>query len=248
MAVELRGHRIVAAILDTDGVVTDTASVHYEAWKQVFDEALRAWGGDTLPEPFTHREYLDHVDGVSRYEGVARWLRSRGIPLPYGSIDDAPGTSTVCAIGNAKNERFLVRLRREGAPRYEGSVRLLSWLREHDVPAAVISASRNAAEVLDAARVDEWFDARVDGVEAGRLGLAGKPEPDIFLEAARRLKASPSATMVVEDALQGVEAARRGGFGLVVGVDRADQRAALLSRGAHVVVEDLGELLDEREP
>jgi alpha,alpha-trehalase len=243
VSVVIRGRTIGAAIFDTDGVVTDTASVHFAAWKDVFDEALRSLAGSPEPAPFTRREYLAHVDGVARYEGVARWLESRGIDLPQGSPDDPPGRDTVCALGNAKNDRFLERLRRDGVPPYESTVAFVAWLRDEGVPAAVISASRNAAEVLAAAGADELFLTRVDGVEAARLELAGKPEPDVFVEAAARLGVPAERTMVVEDALLGVEAARRGNFGLVVGVDRAGQRESLLDRGADVVVDDLAELL-----
>jgi HAD superfamily hydrolase (TIGR01509 family) len=241
--VVIRGHRIGAAIFDTDGVVTDTASVHFGAWKDVFDEALHAWAPDGRPAPFTRREYLAHVDGVPRYDGVERWLGSRDIELPHGSPADPPGLGTVCALGNAKNERFLERLRRDGVPPYESTVAFVTWLRDAGVPLAVISASRNAAEVLAAAGVDGLFLTRVDGEEAARLDLAGKPEPDVFLEAARRLGVPAGDSMVVEDALLGVEAARRGGFGLVVGVDRAGQRRGLLDQGADLVVDDLAELL-----
>ena len=248
MTVTIRDRAIDAAVLDTDGVVTDTASVHFGAWKDVFDEALEAWADGTEITPFSRAEYLRHVDGVGRYDGVARWLASRGLDLPYGDPEDPPGRATVCALGNTKNDRFLERLRRDGAPRYEGTVALLRWLADADVARAVISASRNAAEVLAAAEVDHLFSVRVDGVEAARLGLAGKPAPDVFRLAAERLGVAPDRTMVVEDALQGVEAARRGGFGLVVGVDRAEQRDDLLAAGADVVVDDLAELLPTEAP
>jgi beta-phosphoglucomutase-like phosphatase (HAD superfamily) len=96
--------------------------------------------------------------------------------------------------------------------------------------------------VLDAAGMRQLFDVEVDGVDAARLGLAGKPDPALFLEAARRLEVAPARAVVVEDALAGVEAGRRGGFGLVAGVDRAGQAAELAARGADVVVDDLGRL------
>jgi alpha,alpha-trehalase len=242
------GHEVDAAILDTDGVVTDTASVHFAAWKDVFDEALRERADGRDVAGFTRSEYLRYVDGVSRYDGVRRWLDARGIALATGNPADPPGRQTACGLGNAKNERFLERLRRDGAPRYESTVALIDWLRAADVPVAVISASRNAGEVLAAAGVDDLFTVRVDGLEMERLDLPGKPEPDIFLEAARRLQVPPEATMVVEDALSGVDAARRGGFGLIVGVDRADQGDELLARGADLVVDDLAELLPREAP
>lgn len=248
--VTLAGRELAAAIFDTDGVVTDTAAVHYAAWKDVFDAVLRdqEHAGHRAAEEFTREDYLRHVDGVSRYDGVRRFLDARGIELAFGDPDDGPEQNTICGIGNRKNEHFLRRLRAEGAPAYDGTVALLRWLRGRGVPLAVISASRNAGEVLAAAGVDGLFDTMVDGREAGRLGLAGKPDPAVFLEAAARLEVAPGEAMVVEDAQAGVRAARDGGFRLVVGVDRGEQREQLLADGAHVVVEDLSELLDEGSP
>lgn len=249
-SVTVHGRRVAAAILDTDGVITDTASVHAGAWKDVFDDYLRERErrDGLVFEEFTSRDYLAHVDGVARDDGVRRFLASRGIELEEGDPDDPADRETVRGIGNRKNDRFLEHLRRDGAPAYPGTVALLRWLRSQGVATAVISASRNAAEVLASAGAAELFDARVDGVEAARLGLAGKPDPAVFLEAAARLGVTPTETMVVEDALSGVEAARHGDFALVVGVDRAGHRDELLDRGADVVVDDLDELLPRETP
>ena len=243
-AVTIAGRELGAAIFDTDGVVTDTARVHFTAWKDVFDAVLREHAGTGAFDEFTRDDYLRYVDGVPRYDGVQRFLDSRDIELSYGDPSDGPEQETVCGVGNRKNEHFLHRLREEGAPAYDGTVSLLRWLRGHAVPLAVISASRNAGEVLASAGVDELFDTLVDGREAERLGLAGKPDPAVFLEAAERLGVAPPHAMVVEDAQAGVRAARAGGFGLVVGVDRDGQRQQLLAEGADVVVDDLAELLD----
>jgi alpha,alpha-trehalase len=243
--VTLHDHEVAAAIFDTDGVITDTASVHEEAWKDVFDEYLRERArreGRDFTE-FTSHDYLTHVDGVSRNDGVRRFLASRDIELEEGEPGDPGDRESVHGLGNGKNARFLERLRREGAPAYPGTVAFLRWLRDQGVPTAVISASRNAAEVLTSAGAAELFDTRVDGVTSAELALPGKPDPAVFLEAARRLGVAPADTMVVEDALSGVRAGRRGGFGLVVGVDRAGHREELLSQGADVVVDDLAELL-----
>ncbi len=243
-AVTLAGRELVAAIFDTDGVVTDTARVHFAAWKDVFDTVLRERAGAETADEFTRDDYLWYVDGVPRYDGVQRFLASRNIDLDYGDPSDGPEQETVCGVGNRKNEHFLRRLREDGAPAYDGTLALLRWLREQGLPLAVISASRNAGEVLAAAGVDEFFDTMVDGREAERLGLAGKPDPAVFLEAAERLSVAPAQAMVVEDAQAGVRAARAGGFGLVVGVDRDGQREQLLVEGADLVVDDLAELLD----
>ena len=108
---------------------------------------------------------------------------------------------------------------------------------------AVVSSSNNCEQVLDSARLSDYFAARVDGVVTTEKGLRGKPAPDTYLHAARTLDVAPERAVVVEDALAGVEAGRAGGFGLVVGVDRVGVGVALQQHGANLVVSDLAELI-----
>lgn len=236
--------RYEAAIFDVDGVVTDTASVHQAAWKDVFDAYLRtrADRGDETFEEFTEADYLAFVDGKPRLDGVRSFLSARGIELPEGDPADPPDRETIMGIGHRKNDAFVRWLERNRVEPYPSTVRVLRELRERRIATGVISASRNAKAVLKSAEVLELFDARVDGQVAAELGLPGKPDPAVFLEAARRLGAEPARTVVVEDAQAGCEAGRRGGFGLVIGVNRADQRDELLQHGADVVVDDLEEV------
>ncbi len=241
---EIRTDRLDAVIFDLDGVITDTASVHAAAWEQMFDRFLAdrpaREGGDR--RPFSEGDYYLYVDGKSRYDGVESFLLSRGISLPRGGPGDPPATETVCGLGNRKDELFLAVLRERGVAPFASSIELLRRLRASGVSTAIISASRNCAEVLEAAGVTDLFDTRVDGVDADELGLSGKPDPAVFLEAARRLEVKPSRAAVVEDALAGVEAGRRGGFELVIGVDRGGHADALWEHGAGAVVGDLGEV------
>jgi beta-phosphoglucomutase family hydrolase len=236
--------RLEAVVFDTDGVLTDTASVHATAWKRLFDEYLtrRAAPHHEPFRPFTEADYLRHVDGRPRYDGVAGFLASRGITLPWGDPSDPPDRETVCGLGNAKDRFFLAHLRDHGAAAFPTSVAFVRRLRARGLRTAAISASRNMVAVLESAGLRGLFDVEVDGVEADRLGLAGKPDPALFLEAARRLQVAPAQAAVVEDALAGVEAGRRGRFQVIVGVDRGGQATALAERGADVVVADLGEL------
>ncbi|MGW2006029.1 HAD family hydrolase [Streptomyces nigrescens] len=241
-------HSLRAVIFDTDGVITDSAPVHAAAWKGAFDACLAAVGGQRPFDPVD--DYLRYVDGRARQDGAAAFLRSRGLDLPPGEPDDAPGTDTVCAVAARKEELFSESLRARPIATWPGTVRLLHALRHHGVPCAAVSASRHATELLSAAEVYPLFGAVVDGNEANRLRLPGKPDPALFVEAARRLGVPPRDAAVVEDALAGVEAGRRGGFGLVVGVDRTAgpySATALRLRGADVVVTDPGELLRSGE-
>ena len=234
-----------AFIFDMDGVITNTANIHAAAWKQMFDEYLGKRSSE-LGEPFSafdaDVDYHRYVDGKPRYDGVKSFLDSRGISLPLGSPDDTPDKETVCGLGNRKNGYFLERLRRVGAQAYPSSIEFIKKLKAKGIPTAVISSSRNCAVVLESAGVGNLFETKVDGVDLHELGLRGKPAPDIFLEAAKRLKVKPERAVVVEDALAGVEAGRRGNFGLVIGVDRANQSAELKKHGADMVVHDLAEL------
>jgi beta-phosphoglucomutase family hydrolase len=241
--IDLGRHRAVA--FDIDGVVTDTARVHAAAWKRVFDEFLRARAreqGVPLP-PFDIRDdYLRYVNGKPRLDGIRGFLASRRITLPEGGADDPMDAPTVHGLGRCKEVYFLAQLRRYGVTAFPSTVRLLEELRARGASTAAVSASRNAGEVLVTAGVSGLFDVTVDGWDAARLGLAGKPDPALFLETARRLHAPPRRAVVIEDALAGVEAGCRGGFGLVVGVDRGFQSEDLLRFGADVVVKDLGQL------
>ncbi len=236
---------MAAVVFDMDGVVTDTARSHARAWAEMFNRFLA--GRDSMEDEsllqFTEDDYLRFVDGKPRYDGVRSFLESRGISLPEGHPDDPPTEETVCGLGNRKNRRFLALLGEGGADPYPTTVRLIEQLRGRGIPCAIITSSRNAEEVLGSAGVSDLFEVRVDGADAAELGLAGKPMPDIFVEAARRLGVSPDRCAVVEDAISGVEAGRRGGFGLVIGVDRGDHAEDLVASGADVVVSDLGELI-----
>ena len=231
-----------AGIFDLDGVITQTARVHAQAWKQTFDPLLAA--RQPPQPPFDdERDYLDHVDGKPRLAGARDFLGARGIALPEGTQGDAPGLATLHALGARKNTLFRELLARDGVAVFAGARALVQTLRRSGRRTAVVSSSRNCRAVLAAAGMAGQFDAVVDGEDAARLGLHGKPAPDLFLEAARRLGVEPARAFVAEDALAGVQAARAGGFGLVVGVDRQGRQAeALRAHGADVVLESLSEL------
>ena len=229
-----------AWLFDLDGVLTRTAAVHAAAWKETFDLVLAA--ESVTPAFDVSADYLAFVDGRPRTDGVRAFLASRGLELPDGGPDDPPGARTVAAIGADKDARFRAALERDGVDVFDGSVALVRKLRSRGVSTAVVSASRNTRLVLAAAGITDLFDACVDGVVVAELHLAGKPAPDSYLEAARLLGVAPGDAVMVEDALVGVEAGRAGGFGLVIGVDRAGQAADLLAHGADVVVADLGGL------
>lgn len=234
-----------AVVFDMDGVITKTALTHAAAWKEMFDEYLRKREkefGEEFRE-FTHAgDYLPYVDGKPRYKGVASFLESRGIDIPYGENSDPPGKETVCGLGNRKNEAFNIVLERDGVEVYPSTARLIDELIEAGIRLGVASSSKNCRPVLEKVQLMDKFGARVDGEVSAELGLHGKPEPDIFTTACDMLKVAYKDAIVVEDAVSGVQAGSKGGFGLTLGIAREDNIQELAENGADHVVEDLGEL------
>lgn len=227
-------------LFDLDGVLTPTAEVHMHAWQTMFAQLFAAWG---IEPAYTEDDYYRYLDGKQRYDGVASLLRSRDVEVPWGDPSDPPTADTVCGIGNRKNEVFAAVLRAEGIAPYPGSLALLERLRAAGTPIGVVSSSKNAEEVLNAAGIRSFFPVVMDGVVAAREGLRSKPEPDMFAEGARMLGVDPARAAAVEDAHSGVESASSAGFALVVGVDRGAGAQALLDLGADVVVDDLAAFL-----
>jgi len=233
-----------ALIFDLDGVVTQTASLHAQAWKQLFDEFLTERA--TTPAEFVpfdpETDYRRYVDGKPRIAGVQSFLGARGIDLPVGTPKDDAGQRTAHGLACRKDRLFGELLARKGVQVFASAVQFLRDARQRNLRIAVASSSHHCAEILRAADLTVLFDVRVDGMDIDRLGLTGKPAPDMFLEAARRLGVAPLRAVVFEDATAGIAAARAGGFGLVVGVGRGTQASALVASGADQVVADLSEV------
>jgi len=239
--------RYDAVLLDLDGVITDTASIHARCWKQMFDEYIQKRAtekGEVFHSFEIDTDYRLYVDGKPRFDGVRDFLTSRGIQLSEGSLDDPPDFETVCGLGNRKNELVNKIIEDVGVEPYEGTVRLIHQLRHRGFKIAVVTSSQNCTAVLKAAKLDDFFDGQVDGNTIHAQNLAGKPAPDTFLMGAKLLGAQPTRAIVIEDALSGVEAGSAGGFGLVIGVARKGNAEELRQHGAHIVVNDLGELAD----
>jgi len=239
--------RYDAVLLDLDGVITDTASIHATCWKQMFDEYLHKRArerGEAFRSFDIATDYVLHVDGKPRFDGVRDFLASRGIRLPEGRIDDPAQAETVGGLGNRKNDLVNKIIEDKGVEPYEGSVKFLHQLRSQGFKIAIVTSSQNCTAVLKAAKLDHFFDVQVDGNTIHAQHLAGKPAPDTFLMAAKLLGVGPSRAVVIEDALSGVEAGFNGGFELVIGVARKGNAEELQRHGAHLVVNDLGELVD----
>jgi HAD superfamily hydrolase (TIGR01509 family) len=215
----------------------------------MFDELLARRAGDGAWQPFdTELEYRTYVDGRPRRDGLRNFLAARGIEVPEGSPGDDADAETIYGLGARKNRYMLELLDDRGVEVYGDALALVDEATDRGLRLAVVTASRNAAAVLAAAQLSNAFDIRVDGNDLELMKLRGKPAPDSFLEAARRLEIEPGRIVVLEDAIAGVEAARAGGFGLVIGVDRAGHGNELREAGADLVVTSLYEVqLDPRE-
>lgn len=235
------GPGIRAVLLDLDGVVTDTASLHAAAWKRLFDDLLAELAGPGGRfEPFrVPEDYVAHVDGRPRLEGIRTFLEARGIDLPEGRADDPPEARTVNGLGRRKNGYFNAALEQEGVPVFATSIAFIRRQRDQARRTACVSSSRNCRPVLAQAGLMRLFDVVVDGTDIAREGLHGKPAPDAFLRAASLLGVAPGEAAVVEDAVSGVASGRAGGFACVIEIDRGAGKEALLAAGADLVVDDL---------
>jgi beta-phosphoglucomutase family hydrolase/RpiB/LacA/LacB family sugar-phosphate isomerase len=238
--------RYEAVLFNMDVVITDTASIHAMCWKKMFDEYLQKWSEQHHQSfrPFdVATDYKLYVDGKPRYQGVRDFLKSRGILLPAGTIQDPPTAETVCSLGNRKDQLVNDLLASSGAAAYSGSVALIRYLRRTGIKTAVVTSSQNCQAVLHAAKLNDLFDVRVDGDVLVQQGLEGNPSPDAFLKTAEMLGVLPTRAVVIEDAISGVQAGAAGGFGLVIGLARNGNVDELRANGADIVVKDLAELL-----
>ena len=235
-----------AMIFDLDGVITFTARLHAAAWKELFDQYLQSRAsrfGEAFREFTIAGDYLTYVDGKPRYDGVASFLASRGITIPYGSPSDPEDAETVCGLGNRKDRLFMKKVRELGVDVDHDAVRFVRELRARGVRVGLASSSRNTLPILQQAGLEDLFDSIVDGVVSDRLHLHGKPAPDIFLQCLAQITSAPDPRRagIVEDAIAGVQAGQRGGFALVLGVDRGNT-GALAQNGANCVIHDFSNM------
>ena len=238
-------YKFDAVLFDLDGVITQTASVHSAAWKRMFDEFLKDYARETRTpfREFTHNEdYLPYVDGKPRYEGVASFLKSRNINLPFGDPADAPHKKTICGLGNRKNELFNQLIDQGNLVIFSSTIDIIKQLLKNHIKVGVASSSKNCKKILKAAGILDLFETVVDGLVSTELGLKGKPEPDIFKTACDNMGVDYDKSVIVEDAVSGVQAGQKGQFGLVLGIARERNEQELKSNGADIVVSDLSEI------
>jgi len=230
-----------AVILDMDGVITQTVKLHMKAWKETFDNFLEKRDGTGF-QPFETRDYKIHIDGIPRFDGVRKFLKSRQIELPEGGPEDTDDEVSIHSIGMTKNKVFRDLMETEGIEVFPDTFEMIEKWKNAGKKLAVISSSRNCELIIESAGLTDMFEVRVDGETLKQENLKGKPEPDIFLRASELLGVSPDQAIVIEDAILGVEAGKKGGFYLVVGVARDGEEKDLEEAGADIVVKELTEL------
>jgi HAD superfamily hydrolase (TIGR01509 family) len=250
-AITLSPHDYDLVLFDLDVVVAQTAELHAAAWKRLFDAVLEQRSAD-LGDPFLpfdiEADYRRYVEGRSGRDGTAAFLRSREIDLPWGAPEDDADVNTIQALSDHKDGYFLQCLQQRGAKADETTIALVRALREQQIRTGVVSCSNNCSVVLEAAGIGQLFDICVDGADITLLELTGKPAPDAFCAAARRLGVEPDRAVFVADAIAGVEVGRSGQFGCIIGLDRRGQSQALREAGADVVVASPAQIRVTAEP
>lgn len=205
--------QLKGAIFDLDGVIVSTVHLHFEAWKKMFSE---------YGKEFNFEDYKKKVDGIPRISGARAILTD----LSDEKLEEA---------GARKQGYFLELLDKEGVEVYQSTLKLVGELKRNNIKVAVISSSKNCLTILKKLGIDNLFAVIITGHDIKK----GKPDPGVFLLACEKLGLVPSECIVFEDAVLGVEAAKRGNFSCV-GVDRYDNPSRLAR--ANLVVNDLSEV------
>ena len=239
-----------AYIFDLDGVLTQTQDLHARAWEKMFNEFLAQRrksqkNDEDLASFRVPSDYRKYLDGKPRYDGVRSFLSSRKIQLPSGNESEGENYHTITGLGLTKDKYYQDLLKREGPGVIFDSLTFLHKLKEHSVPMAVVSSSKNCRMILEQTGMDGLFSSIIDPDLADAKKLRGKPEPDYFIEAAKVLRTAPENCIMVEDALSGIEAGKKGKFGRVVGIRvNGDKQGMdeLKSAGADEVVSSLWDI------
>ena len=247
---EIKNLNFGAVILDMDGVITKTARVHAKAWKKMFDEFLEKREGESFRPLDIKIDYNKYIDGIPRLDGIRGFLKSRNINIPEGNPDDEPGKNTVHGLGKRKNNIFMDVVEKDGVQVYDDAAEMIKKWKKENIKLAVISSSQNCKYIMQKTGLEDKFKVRVDGNTLKEEHLRGKPEPDMFLKASEYLQVKPEDTIIIEDAIQGVQAGKKGNFAYVVGVSRNGKEKSLEKAGADIVVNKLTELLyqDKKNP
>lgn len=230
------GRDVASAIFGVDGVIVNSAQATATAWKTVLDPFLRSYAlaqGTTFVPFDVPADYMRYIHGRPRLEGARVFLSSRGVTLPY---DDLRGLAV------RHEGYFLGEVHRRGVSPFAATVALVRDLHRHGVRTAAVSERCYGSELLEAAGAATMFDVTLDGTDTLGTTLRRIPDAGPYGEAARRLETPPRLTAVIEASASGVAAARRGGFGAIVGVDPTGGRAGLDRYGADLVITDTSEL------
>jgi beta-phosphoglucomutase-like phosphatase (HAD superfamily) len=237
-----------ACLFDLDGVLTDSAVVHAQAWGDVLDDFLlrlsQALGWQFIPFDRV-ADYRDYIDGRPRLEGVQVFLASRGIRLPEGHPADDPRADTATALARRKGAALEHALHQRGVIALGGARRYLEAAGRAGLPRAVISASTTTLPMLELAGLATLVEERVDAEAIALDGLRARPAPDLLLAACRRVGVGPAEAVTFTNSAAGIAAGHAAGL-TVVGVGDGGQADFLRGFGPERVVPSLSTLLDPR--
>jgi beta-phosphoglucomutase len=211
---------LAACLFDLDGVLVDTAKHHYTAWKQLAE--------DKIGVSFTHEDN-EALKGLSRAESLFYILSKTSKTF---------SESEQLAMMEEKNINYLSLVSQlTPSDLLPGALSLLNSLKTHGIKCALGSASKNAPLIIEKLGIVHLLDAVVDG----NVVTLSKPNPAVFLKGAEILNVSPDQTVVFEDAVSGVAAAKTGGF-YCVGIGEPEalpQADYVVNDLSFVTIEDL---------
>ena len=237
-----------ACVFDLEGVLTDAAFMHAQAWGVVFDDLLLRLSEKTHWHfiPFdSDADYYLYLDGRPRLEGIHAFLRSRGIRLPEGRSDDPVPLRHRIWSSHAQGRRACACVRQQGVTALSGARRYLEAAGHAGLKRAVISASSGTLPMLDLAGLATLLEERVDADVISAEGLRSRPAPDQLLHACRRLGVHPQEAITFTHSTAGVAAGRAAGL-VTIGVGDEVRRELLSGYGAERVVAAVSDLLDLR--
>lgn len=225
-------------IIDLSGVLINTTLLNKIAWEKVLNHFLKEHNARYL---FNEEDYYSFIEGKPKYERLQNYLGKLNIELPYGNTTDSAGYHSICSLEKKKTKAFTQMLKKGEMDVYENAMQKIKLWKEKGIKTAGVSSDENFNKALESTETGNLFDVLIDAHASRKRGLKEKPEADLYLEAAKELDLPPESCILFDDTVQGLQAGNKGNFGLVVGVNRADNRKLLSENGADLVIDNFDE-------
>lgn len=228
-----------AIIIDMSEVLIHTALINKNAWETTFNDLLK---NKNNIQPFIDEDFYSFIEGKPKFERVQNFLNSRNINLPFGSQSDPEENETVCGLEKKKSKLFSQMLKKNELQFYEMALQKIKYWKEKGLKTAIVSSDENFKKALNSSEIRNLFDVKIDGHASRKKGLKEKPEADLYIEATKELGIAPESCVLFDDSVPGLQAGSKGNFGLVIGVNRRENRKLLSENGADLVIDDFDEL------